>query len=200
MNRQRLALVAAIGIVLAVALAVAGGIGPFASDEGTIDDFPTETTTPPTGPDDGATAGGDGSGDGGAGDDGPSGGDAGATTTERSTPRPPFSLQIDSVETCGRTCRDVTATLVNRQDRRATGTTVYTRIYEGQGTGGDVVWEGTHEVGTLAAGASDTETQRVELSYFEAVAIQQNGGWITIVTTIETDRRTVTFRERRDVA
>lgn len=198
MNLQRLALVAAVGVVLAVALAVVGGVGPFGGEDGTIEDFPTETPTPATGPDGGTTPAGDGSGgDGGDGGDGAGASEGG--TTEEATPQPPISFRIDSVRTCGQTCRDVTATLVNQQDRTATGVTVFTRIHEGNGTDGDVVWEGQNEVGRLGAGASDTETQRVELSYFEALSIQQNGGWITIVLTVQTDERTVTFRERRDV-
>ena len=198
MNRQRLAVVAGVGVLAVVlVLAIAGGIGPFAGDDGGIEDFPTATSTPPGvtengGGADGGATGGDGDGDGG-------GDSPGGQTTATPTPQPPFDLQIESIESCGQTCRDVTATLENQQDRQATGVTVYTRIHEGNGTDGDVVWEGTHEVGTLGAGEADTETQRVELSYFEAYGIQQNGGWITIVTSIDTDRRTVTFRERRDV-
>lgn len=189
MNRQRLAVVAGLGlVVVALGLAFAGGLGPFSDDDdGGIDDFPTATDTPTSDAGDGGTSTG--------GDDGPGGGD----TTAESTPQRPFDLRIDSVESCGQTCRDVTATLVNQQDRRATGTTVYTRIHVGNGTDGDVVWEGNHEVGALDAGGSDTETQRVELSYFDALAVQREDGWVTIVTSVETDRQTVTFRERRDV-
>lgn len=168
-------------LVLVAVLAVAAGVGPFAGDDGGAGDFPTAT-----GP------GSSGAGDGG-GDDGSSGGSG------EETPRPPFALRIDSVESCGQTCRDVTATLVNNQDREATGVAVHTRIHEGNGTDGDVVWEGSHDVGRLGPGASDTATQRVELGYFDAIAIQQNGGWITILLTVESDDRTVTFRERRDV-
>lgn len=192
---------AAVGVLAAVVLivAIAGGIGPFAGDDGDIQDSPTATSTPLEvtenggGSDGGVTDGGADGGDGG--DDSPGGGQ----TTAEPTPQQPFDMQIESIESCGQTCRDVTATLENQQDQQATGVTVHTRIHEGNGTDGDVVWEGTHEVGTLGAGEADTETQRVELSYFDAYEIQQNGGWITIVTSIDTDRRTVTFQERWDV-
>lgn len=200
MNRERLAVLAGLGVlVVAVALAFAAGVGPFSGEEDPVGDFPTETPAPTAAPDGGAGPGDVGNGGAGGGDGAGGAGAASGGTTEESTPRRPFAMRIESVEPCGRTCRDVTATLLNQQDRRATGTTVYTRIHEGKGTDGDVVWEGTHEVGTLAAGASETETQRVQLSYFEAIEIQGNGGWITIVTTVDTDRQTVTFREQRDV-
>ena len=202
MNRDRLAIGAGIAVVAiaVVAFAVTGGLWPSAGDDGGggIEDFPTETPAPTV--EDGESGGdggsGDGGGSGGSGDAG-TGGETAAATEE--PPRRPFAMRIDSIESCGRTCRDVTATLVNQQEQRATGTTVYTRIYAGNGTDGDVVWEGNHEVGTLPAGASDTETQRVELGYFDAINIQQEDGWVTILTSIDTDRRTVTFRERRDV-
>lgn len=204
MNRDRLAIGAGIAVVAValVAFAVTGGLWPTTGDDGGggIEDFPTETPAPTA--TDGGT-GDSGGGDGEGGDGGGGSGDAGtggetAAPTEE-PPRRPFAMRIDSIESCGQTCRDVTATLVNQQDARATGTTVYTRIYAGNGTDGDVVWEGTHEVGTLPAGASDTATQRVQLGYFDAINIQQEDGWVTIQTSIDTDRRTVTFRERRDV-
>ena len=198
MNRERLAVLAGLGVlVVAVALAFAAGVGPFSGEEDPVGDFPTETPAPTAAPDGGAGDGGGGGAGGGDGAGGPGAATGGAT--EEPTPQRPFALRIESVEPCGQTCRDVTATLINQQDQQASGTTVYTRIYEGKGTDGDVVWEGSHEVGTLGPGASDTETQRVQLSYFEAIEIQQNGGWITIVTSVDTDRQTVTFREQRDV-
>jgi len=127
-----------------------------------------------------------------------SGGGSGGGGT--ATPPPPLELQIESVEPCGETCRDVTATLVNNQDQRATGVTVHTQIHAGDSTEGDVVWEGTQEVGALAAGGSETDTTRVELGFFEAAKVQSAGGEITIQLTVETDRRTLTFVEHRDVS
>lgn len=185
MNRQRTAVALAAGaiVIVVVGLAVAGGVGPFGGDGNGVDDFPTATQTPGGAPADG------GGGDGGDVD-----------SAGENTPQPPFDFEVESIDSCGQTCRDVTATLENQQDRRATGVTVYSRIHAGRGTDGDVVWEGTHDVGTLTAGGSDTETRRVELSYFEALSVQRADGWITLVVTVETDRRTVTFQERRDVA
>jgi hypothetical protein len=70
----------------------------------------------------------------------------------------------------------------------------------GQGTDGNVAWEGRASVGTLEAGASHTATRRVALSYGEAFAIRQHGGWVTVQTTVQTADGTVTFTEPRKVA
>lgn len=114
----------------------------------------------------------------------------------------PFTFSVDGVEECGQTCRDVTATLTNERNETATGVTSYIRIYAGENNTDpdDVVWEGTVDVGTLEAGASETTTERIELSLGDALEIDQNGGWITIQTTVESDDTTVTDEESRQVA
>lgn len=114
----------------------------------------------------------------------------------------PFTFSVDSVEECGQTCRDVTATLTNERNETATGVTSYIRIYAGENTTDpdDVVWEGTVDVGTLEAGASERTTERIDLSLGDALEIDQNGGWITIQTTVESDDTTVTYEESRQVA
>jgi hypothetical protein len=118
------------------------------------------------------------------------------------TETPPLSFTIDDIEECGQTCRDVTTTLHNNQNETATGVTVYTRIFAGEDNTAeeDVVWEGKKEVGTVGAGGSRTATERVELSLQEAREIDQQDGWITIVTTVETDEQTVTFQDSEQVA
>lgn len=118
-----------------------------------------------------------------------------------STPLPPFSFSIDEVENCGFTCRDVTVTLHNNQDDAATGVTVESRIYAGQDStdSADLIWQGTQSVGTLEAGAIYTTTRRVELSLQEVEIITRNDGWVTIVTVVESDERTVTFQNNEQV-
>lgn len=168
-------------LVLVIALGVGGayyaGIGPAPGGEAgdPITDFPT------------ATPSDESSGDG-----------AGSTGTMEP---PPFSFTIETIDECGMTCRDVTVTLHNNQADPATGVTVFTRIFAGQDNTdtADLVWEGTEEVGTLEAGASHTTTRRVELSLQEARKIDNNGGWVTIVTTVQTDERTVTFTSSEQV-
>lgn len=189
-SRQRRRLLVGGVVLVAVAVVVGGavalGVGPFGQP--------------------GDSGGGM---DGGAGD-----GETSATTTTAiptgtvytRTPGageelPPFSFTIDRIEECGRTCRDVTVTLYNNQNDTARNVTVYTRIYAGNSTAeGDRVWKGQEDVGTMAANSSATRTQRVDLTTSEAFKVQQNDGWITIVTTIRSDEATITFKNRRDVA
>lgn len=113
---------------------------------------------------------------------------------------PPFTFGIDRITKCGQTCRDVTVTLTNQQNTTATDVTVTTRIYAGNSTAkDDLVWSGQQDVGSMAAGESVTRTQRVKLSYMEAYAVKQADGWITVVTTIQSEDSTITFKSRRDV-
>ncbi|WP_049979853.1 hypothetical protein [Halolamina rubra] len=128
---------------------------------------------------------------GGGGDDDGSGG--GSTATES---QPPFSFVIENITKCGQTCRDVNATIVNQQDTAATGVEVHSEIY----TDGDLIWEGTSDVGTLEAGESYTDTKRVKLSYSEAYKVQQNDGEILVKTYVRTDSGTYVFKDERNVS
>jgi hypothetical protein len=114
----------------------------------------------------------------------------------------PFSFGVDEVEACGRTCRDVTATLYNERAEPASDVTVHIRIYAGEDATDpdDVVWEETIDVGTLDANASATTTERIDLSLRGALAVERRDGWITIRTTVESAEATATFRESRQVA
>lgn len=125
-----------------------------------------------------------------------------ASDTASADADPPFLLTIDNVEECGMTCRDVTVTLHNNQNETATGTTVFTRIFAGQDNTDtdDIVWEGKEESGTVEAGTSHTTTKRVELSLGDARKIDRENGWVTILTTVQTDERTVTFQDSEQVA
>lgn len=134
------------------------------------------------------------------GDDGSASGSTGGDGTPVNTPPPPFSMVVESVESCGQTCRDVTATLTNNQDRQATGVTVETTIHAGGDTGGDVIWEGSREIGNLDPGESTTDTTRIELGLFDAAAVKQAGGEITIVLAVDSDQQSVRFVRHRDVA
>lgn len=106
-----------------------------------------------------------------------------------------YSLTVDSVDSCGSTCRDVTTTLTNHAADTRTNVTVVTRLYAAD----DLLWTGTRQVGTLASGATHTTSERVDLSYDDALAVQVNDGYVTIETTISADSGTSTFTERRRV-
>ena len=181
---SRLAAVAAAVLVVGgTGAALATGLGPApGGDSGDeITEFPTATPTPS-----GASAAATRSGD------------AAATATPE--PRPAFATTVDSVETCGETCRDVTSTVSNDGTAAATGVTVYTRIVVGGEASGDVVWQGREDVGRLAANDSHTTTRRVELSLAEGAAVERADGWITVQTTIQSDGQTVTVTEPWQVA
>jgi hypothetical protein len=164
------------------AVVVAGDLLPGGNDATESEAFPTATPSDAETPSDG-------------------GDDVETTTADgTSTETPPFGFAIDSIEECGQTCRDVTSTLTNQQDTTAENVTVSTRIFAGQGTDGDEIWRGQEDAGTLAAGESYTATNRVELSLSEGLKIQNNDGWITVQTTVETEDQTVTFTDERQVA
>lgn len=113
----------------------------------------------------------------------------------------PFAVTIDRVEDCGTTCRDVTVSLTNRQHTPATDVVVYTQVFAGNTTAeDDLIWQGEESVGSLAAGETSTSTRRVELSFGDALDVQEANGWVTVRTTVQSADRTVTFTERRDVA
>ncbi|MUV50571.1 hypothetical protein [Haloarcula sp. CBA1122] len=181
MNGKLLAVGGAVVLLLAgVGGAFVAGLGPFQAESSGQDlsEFPTET------PDSDTASTEDGTNT-----------DGGAAST------PPFAFTVDSIEECGQTCRDVTSTLTNQQNSTVAEITVYTRIYAGNSTDdGDVVWEGSEDVGTLEADESYTTTRRVDLSFRDAYAIEQADGWITIRTTVETADRTVTLSDQRKVA
>ncbi|WP_336337522.1 hypothetical protein [Haloarcula brevis] len=172
---------AAVLLLAVVAGAVAVGTGPL-QDAGEGTAVPSETT--------GSAA------DAGGGGDAEDGSDA----EDGTAGTPPFGFTVGAIEECGRTCRDVTSTLTNRQNSTAADVTVATRIYAGNTTDGDVVWEGSEAVGTLAPAGSYTTTRRVDLSFGDAVAIRRAGGWITVRTTVETADRSVTLTSQRQVA
>lgn len=112
-----------------------------------------------------------------------------------------FSFTVDNVDECGTTCRDVAATLHNNQNVTATGVIVFIRIFAGEDNTdmGDLVWERKVEVGTLEAGGSYTTTERVELSIRDARKVERENGWITILTVVESDEKTVRFQESERV-
>ena len=193
--RTGVVVVAAVALVAAQAglVAFATGFGPFDSGGS----GPGATVTP--GPVD---SGGAGSGSaGGSGDRSSGPGEPGTDGGSTGPSEPPYDLDVLNTERCGNTCRDVMVRLTNNRNETATDLTVRTSIYAGNTTEESArVWDGENEVGTLEPGASTTETARVSLSYFEAIDVTRKGGWVTIVTTVESADATRTFRERRKVA
>lgn len=177
--------VAAIGmvvllVVLSGAVITTGLLGPFEGESGVSDpdttDGPTDTGTVYEGNDGGSTGGED-------------------------ADSPPFSFDVIDITECGQTCRDVTVTLSNTQTETATGVIVYTRIFAGNSTDDDdMVWDGIEEVGTLKANDAVTRTTRVKLGLRDSYRIKRNNGWVTVLTTVESDDITITFKTHEKVA
>lgn len=112
---------------------------------------------------------------------------------------PTFDFAIDSIDTCGDTCRIVTGTLTNNQSSSASNVSVDLRLYPGNDTEGGPVWNATEPVGSLEPSASVSVTRQVNLSTPAAFAVSRNDGWVTVLATIRSDGRTVKIEKQRDV-
>ncbi|MWG33960.1 hypothetical protein [Halomarina oriensis] len=106
-----------------------------------------------------------------------------------------YAMSVDRIESCGPTCRDVTATITNTGDGPRENVSVVTRV----STGGEQVWSGSQDVGTLAPSESHTTTERVELGSLDGLRVERNDGYVTVETTVRSDSGTTTFAERRRV-
>ena len=65
---------------------------------------------------------------------------------------------------------------------------------------GDLLWSGNETVGTLDSGETHRSTKRVDVGFSGGMAIRANDGYVTIVTTVESEEETTRFSERRKVA
>ncbi|MFB6233820.1 MAG: FxLYD domain-containing protein [Halopenitus sp.] len=172
-----------IAIVVAAVVLVGGVAGAFVFLGGGGDTVTEGGDTEPTGTESGDT-GGDTSGE------------QLTATPQMGNTSASFAYAVDSIEKCGQTCRDVTATITNDGNETATNVTVETNIY----TDGDLIWEGSEDIGMLKAGAEYTSTQRVELSYGDAAKVEDNNGWITIETIVRFDGGQEVITEERQVS
>ncbi|WP_435180318.1 hypothetical protein [Halorussus sp. AFM4] len=109
---------------------------------------------------------------------------------------PRYAFAIESVESCGSTCQDVTARLDNTGRAVREDVRVATRVY----ADGDLLWSGNETVGRLGPDESHTSTRRVDVGFSGGLAISANGGYVTIVTVVRSEDGTARFAERRKVA
>jgi hypothetical protein len=107
-----------------------------------------------------------------------------------------YDFTIENIEECGSTCRDVTAVLANTGDETRQNVRATTKVF----ADGDLLWTGNETVGTLDPEAAHTSTKRVNVGFAGGMKIQDNDGYVTIVTVIRSDDGTVRFSERRKVA
>lgn len=106
-----------------------------------------------------------------------------------------FDFQIQKVEKCGVTCRDVTVTATNTRDTTARNVEFVTKMYAGD----NVVWTGNETFERVEPGETKTVTKRVNLGLLEAAQVRQNGGYVTAETNVTWDSGNETFTERRKV-
>lgn len=165
--------VPAAGIVVVILAAVVLGIGPIggATDADTAAGGTATATPAPT-----ASAAG------------------AATTTTAGAPA--ITMQVRSIESCGRRCREVTVTLSNEGAVAARDVRVSTTMT----TGGSLIWQGSSDIGRIPAGETVTRTRTIEVGYVDAARIKANDGIVRIETTVRSASGTQTFTERRDVA
>lgn len=108
-----------------------------------------------------------------------------------------FDFQIQKVERCGLTCRDVTVTATNTQDTTARNVEFVTKMYAGDG---DAVWTGNETFERVEPGETKTVTKRVNFGLLDAAEVRQNGGFVTAETNVTWDSGNESFTERRKVA
>lgn len=108
---------------------------------------------------------------------------------------PSFVFEVDGIEECGLTCRNVTATLTNVGDGPARNVVVNTTLYADD----EEVWNASREVGEIGANGSYTATEQVTVDLEEAQAIQENDGYVTIEVVVEFEEGTAVFERRRQV-
>ena len=186
--KRAVALVAVLVIASATALLLGGPLPPEFPGGPADGDAPTA---------DGPTAGGTTtSGTGGSGTTGSETTGSGTTADGTGGSDAPYAFTIASVEKCGSTCRDVTATLENTGSETRRNVRVTTKVYADD----DLLWTGNESVGTLDPSASHTTTKRVEVGMAGGMKIKSNDGYVTIVTVVRSESGTTTFSERRKVA
>lgn len=108
----------------------------------------------------------------------------------------PFTIDVEKIENCGKTCRDVTVSLTNNGGNPRENVSVTTTVYAGQ----DSVWRGEASIGTLGSDESTRRTERVDVGYVGGARIERNDGTVTIETVVHWDGGEATYREQRQVA
>lgn len=106
-----------------------------------------------------------------------------------------FDFALVNTTNCGIACREVTVSATNVGNDTVSNVTASTRLV----TGERVLWEGSETVERLGPGESATATKQVQIGFFDAIAVRQNGGWVTANTTVTWDGGRETFVERRKV-
>jgi hypothetical protein len=195
-----------VGLALAALLILAGGafalgLVPGGSDgtaAGTSTATPVPTLAPDSSDDGGTTSSTDDSADtvveSQAGSTATTPTTAAGVTVEGDTRQ--FQFQVLQVESCGRTCRDVDVELTNSGDAAA-DVAATSRLYAGT-AGDDKVWQGTEEIGDMAAGETVERTVRIQLSLVEASKVC-GADTVTLVTDVVSAEHHQQFTSHPDI-
>jgi hypothetical protein len=107
-----------------------------------------------------------------------------------------FQFTVLGLEKCGRTCRDANVELTNSGES-ATDVAATSRLYAGE-AGEDQVWQGTEEIGDMAAGETVRRTTRIELSLVEGSKVC-SADTVTLVTVVASTDHRQQFTSHPDV-
>ncbi|MFC7154724.1 hypothetical protein ACFQPA_04540 [Halomarina halobia] len=104
-----------------------------------------------------------------------------------------YAFSVTRIEPIAPTGAAVVASVTNRADRPRTGVVVETRI----SAGGEPVWRGTERVGRLAPGETHTIERTVETDLGGALAVERNGGVVTVETVVRSEQGVERYEIRR---
>jgi hypothetical protein len=86
-----------------------------------------------------------------------------------------FEVTLDEVSKCGQTCRVLTLTLTNIGTITAHSVSVDVTLE----TGGEIIWSGSTDVGTIEPDENHRESERVNLSYEDGLRVRRNDNVVT---------------------
>lgn len=105
-------------------------------------------------------------------------------TASGATPDIDFQASVENIEKCGRTCRTLFYTVVNRGNDDAAGVGVRIRVF----TGGDKVYDEVQEIGPLDARSKREGIEKgIDVGLGGAAKIKSNDGEVTIELRPEAD-------------
>ena len=117
--------------------------------------------------------------------------------TQSDVPEPEFGIDVvrNSVEECGFTCRDVsaTATISNTGEADAEDVQVELLLFVPAGDTNRTIWEGSESVGLLPAGDSHSTTRDIRISGTDSLSVYENDCTYHYQFVIETTDGTNTY-------
>lgn len=120
----------------------------------------------------------------------------GDTNNRNATTRlEPFNLRQQNVTKCGMTCRVVTVTLTNMGNNMAKNISVESRIFAGDSH----IETRQTTIRRLRPNETVVRTIRIDAGLQDVIRIKQNGGRITVQSTIKSDDHNMTKISQRKI-